>query len=309
MRLRKRCGAAGGAIRGWGEHGSGSRSAAGPELTGNVSDMALQGKDGAPGPPVRAAPMAQRKGSPRGAFAGPVPGQPRLRRAGPRSVTASIQPAGLAALQTRSRSMCRRLVSRWRRRSGDHGRGRRRAPPPSLSVLGISPVPSSGAREAARPRLSRPRRRNLVVTRGHPVAGEGLPVSEPGPMTHPSGDSARWALTIVTVPDSVVALREGVNPCPSGQRGPRARWIPAHRLAGYLLTGSVDAGSEARWTPAQRNGRRAPPMARSTRTMAASSASRPSACRTRAWRSRSRYSPGVAPSSVSMVRCSGKNSL
>ncbi|AQW47906.1 hypothetical protein SHXM_01369 [Streptomyces hygroscopicus] len=230
--------------------------------------------------------MAQRKGSPRGAFAGAVPGHTRARRAGPRSVTASIQPAGLAALQMRSRSMCRRLVRRWRRRSGDHGRGRRRAQSSSLSVLGISPIPSSGAREAARPRLSRPHRRNLVVTRGHPVAGEGLPVSEPGPMTHLSGDSARWALTIVTVPDSVVALRDGVNPCRVGQRGPMARWMSA-----------------------QRNGRRAPPVARSMRTMAASSASRPSACRTRAWRSRSRYSPGVAPSSVSMVRCSGKNSL
>ncbi|GAA3652466.1 hypothetical protein GCM10022420_030440 [Streptomyces iranensis] len=51
MRLRKRCGGAGGAIRGRGEQGSGSRRAAGPELTGNVSDMALQGSDEKPRPP------------------------------------------------------------------------------------------------------------------------------------------------------------------------------------------------------------------------------------------------------------------
>lgn len=54
---------------------------------------------------------------------------------------------------------------------------------------------------------------------GHPVAVEGLPVSEPGPMTTGAGEPAPWALTIVTVhaslgapPSSVKKADDTVSP-------------------------------------------------------------------------------------------------
>jgi hypothetical protein len=63
---------------------------------------------------------------------------------------------------------------------------------------------------------------------GHPVAVEGLPVSGPGPMTHASRNPARWALTIVTVHNSVVALRNAVKK--ASRRSHRAV-VPAREAA------------------------------------------------------------------------------
>ncbi len=163
--------------------------------------------------PARTAPTAQRKISPRGTPTGSVPGHTRPPARGA-ALGDRVESGGWTGGAADAQQVDVQTPGQG---AGTPERGRRPGTPMGVFPGTVSPAHLHRSHHRG---LARQRDRACPVhidgTRSSPggtPSRRRVACQRAGADDPPGGEPARWALTIVTVPDSVVALREGVNPC------------------------------------------------------------------------------------------------